>query len=329
LKKIHLYFLTEPPGDHFVKGDRYLIRLIKKLFVPNKRISGVKKVFINLCKGFDELKVDYDVNLPSKKIKAGEPVVVLGTGRYALKNYSAPNKIIAGIALMTHPSEWPDLFEKYPVATYLQHSVWARDLYAAHYGADKCSIWPAGIDTKKWSPDSSVPKQYDFLVYNKIMWNKAETYDKLARPIIARLEQMGLTYIEIVYGNYQEAEYFELLNHTKALIFLCEHESQGFACCEAMSMNVPVFAWDQGWYLDPHLKTTWHEPNPVPASSVPFFDDTCGMKFTGPEDFSSKIGDFWKNVKAGVYRPRDYILQNLTLKKGAQAILDLITTVYP
>jgi glycosyltransferase involved in cell wall biosynthesis len=328
LKKIHLYFLTEPPGDRFIKGDRYLIRLIKRLFFPDKKVSGVKKVFINLCKGFDELHIDYDINLPFKKIKPGERVVVLGSGRYALKNYSSPNKIIAGIALMTHPSEWPDLFEKYPVAMYLQHSKWTRDLYAAHYGTGRCGIWPAGIDTEKWSPNS-VSKQYDVLIYNKIMWNKEETYNELARPIITKLEQMGLNYTEIVYGNYQEAEYFKLLNKSKAMIFLCEHESQGFACCEAMSMNVPVFAWDQGWFLDPHLKTRWHEPSPVPASSVPFFDGTCGMKFTDRKDFNRKISDFWGNVQTGVYHPRDYIFQNLTLKKSAQTLLDLVGTVYP
>ena len=62
MKKIHLYFLTEPPGDRFIKGDRYLIRLIKRLFYPDNKVSGVKKVFINLCKGFDELNIDYDIN---------------------------------------------------------------------------------------------------------------------------------------------------------------------------------------------------------------------------------------------------------------------------
>jgi len=328
LKKIHLYFLTEPQGDRYIKGDRHFINLVKKLFFPDKKISGVKKVFINLAKGFDELKVDYDVNLPFKKIKAGEPVVVLGSGRYALKNYTASNKIIAGIALMTHPNEWRDLFEEYPVAIYLQHSEWAMKLYANHYGNDKCGIWPAGIDTKKWSPDKRMTRQYDILIYNKIMWDKDETYDNLARPIIAKLEHMGLSYTEIVYGNYQEAAYFDLLNKSKAMVFLCEHESQGFACCEAMSMNIPVFAWDQGWFLDPQLKTRWNEPGPVPASSVPFFDDTCGMQFADYADFSSKIGNFWKNVEAGTYHPRDYILQNLTIEKSAQAMLDQIESVY-
>jgi len=328
MRKLHLYFRITPPTDRFIPGDRYILPAIRRM-IKGKKIGGIQKVFINLCKGLDELGVDYDVNLPFKKLNAGEPVIVLGSGRYALKDYSATNKIIAGIALMTHPSEWPDLFEKYPVATYLQHSEWTRDLYATHYGKDKCSIWPAGIDTKKWSPDSSVPKQFDILIYNKIMWNKQETYDKLARPVIAKLEELGLSYTEIVYGNYQEAEYFELLKKSKSMIFLCEHESQGFACCEAMSMNVPVFAWDQGVYLDPHLKTDWNETSPVPASSVPFFDDTCGMKFTDSEDFNEKIGDFWGNVNAGIYHPRDYVLQNLTLKKSAQAMLDLISTVYP
>jgi hypothetical protein len=326
LKKIHLYFRTEPQKDRYVKGDGFLIGLIKRFIMPQKT-SGVKKVFLNLCKGFDQLKVDYDINLPFKKIKPGEPVIVLGNGRYALDGYKQPNPVIAGIGLMTHPSEWPELCEEYPVVKYLQHSDWTRNIYTPWYGAERCELWPAGIDTEKWSPAVQSTKRFDLLVYNKTMWNKQQTDGELRLPILKKLEKLGLSYREIVYGQYQEKEFHSLLQQCKGMIFLCEHESQGFAISEALAMNVPVFAWDQGLWLDPN-RFEWAEQNPVPASSVPYFDDRCGMRFKDFESFEKTIAAFWDGVKNKSFSPRAYILENLTLEKSAQRMLQIIEGVY-
>jgi len=290
-------------------------------------MSGVRKVFLNLGKGFDLLNIPYDINLPFKKIKPGDPVIMLGEGRYALEGYDRPNPVIAGIGLMTHPTEWLDLFEQYPVATYLQHSEWARDMYAGTYPKEKLGIWPAGIDTEKWSPSTQTDKNIDFLVYSKIMWNKQETADQLRSPIIEKLQQAGFTYREITYGSYQEAEYFDLLQQCKAMIFLCEHESQGFALGEALSMNVPVLAWDQGLWLDPN-RFNWGENSVVPASSTPYFDARCGMRFKNLDEFNEKLDIFWKKANSGEFSPRDYMVENLTLKKSAQIMLDIINSIY-
>jgi hypothetical protein len=325
LNKIHLYFRVEPAKDRFFKGDRHLISLIKKLLGRNKT-SGIEKVFLNLCKGFNLLKVDYDVNLPFEKIRAGEVVVVLGDGKHALKGYNQPNPIIAGIGLMTHPSEWPELFTEYPVAKYLQHSNWAMNIYIPYYGKDSCELWPAGIDTGKWRPGGQSNKKFDVLVYNKIRWDKEAMDAELRLPILKKLDQSGLSYGEIIYGQYNETEYFNLLNQCNGMIFLCEHESQGLACCEALSMNVPVFAWDQGFCLDPN-RFKWNEPV-IPATSVPFFDERCGMLFKDFEDFERQIGIFWDSVKRGDFKPRDYILENLTLENSAKRMLNIVSGVY-
>lgn len=303
-----------------------MIGLLKKI-IRRKKISGVEKVFINLCKGLDQLKVAYDINLPFKKIKPAEPVVVLGNGKYALNGYKQTNPVIAGIALVTHPAQWPGLCEEYPVAKYLQHSAWTRNIYIPWYGADKCELWPAGIDTEKWSPAGTSNKKFDLLVYNKIMWNKQQIDNELRLPILKKIEQLALSYREISYGQYEETAYHNLLSQCKGMVFLCEHESQGFAICEALSMNVPVLAWDQGLWLDPN-RFTWGELNPVPASSVPFFNDKCGIRFKKFEDFEKQINIFWDGIKNDIYSPRDYILENLTLKKSAQRMLQIIGSVY-
>ncbi len=327
MSTIHLYFRTEPTKDRYFKGDRHLIGLIKKL-TRRKKTSGIEKVFINLCKGFDQLNVAYDVNLPFKKIKANEPVVVLGNGRYALQGYEQPNPVIAGIALVTHPAEWPGLCKEYPVVKYLQHSEWVNNVYIPYYGVGKCELWPAGVDTEKWSSAGQSNKKFDLLVYNKIMWNETANRQKELRlPILKKLQQFGLSYHEITYGQYHEMAYHNLLQQCKGMVFLCEHESQGFAICEALSMNVPVLAWDQGFWLDPN-RFKWGEVNHVPATSVPFFNDKCGIRFKNFQEFDKLIDVFWAGIKNNIFSPREYILENLTLKKSAQRMLQIISSVY-
>jgi glycosyltransferase involved in cell wall biosynthesis len=322
---INVYFRNPPPQNQWIYGDKYIIPFLRRL-IRGRKIGGIEKVFLNLCKGFDLLNVHYTINKPFENIKADEPVIVLGIGNYALKGYKQANPIIAGIGLMTHPADWPNLFQQYPVATYLQHTKWTNNIYIPYYGADKCTLWPAGIDTEKWQPTKSV-KKYDILVYNKIMWDKASTQECLTTPILKKLEESGLTYHVITYGQYKETQYHQLLEQSRAMLFLCEHESQGFACCEALSMNVPVLAYDQGFWLDPN-RFFWGESNPVPATSVPFFDARCGEKFSDLASFYTVFDAFFEKVQKGEFSPRSYILENLTLKKSAQRMLDIVSKIY-
>lgn len=325
MNTIHLYFCEKRQPDKWIKGDRYFIELVRRI-IRGKKTSGVEKVFINLRKGFDELKIRYVVNTPFEDVKPGEPVVVLGAGRYALEGYTQLNLIIGGIGLMTHPSEWPTLCQDYPVVKYLQHSEWANNIYIPYYGKEVCQQWPAGIETDKWAPARANQKTADILIYNKIRWEHDKRNCELREPIISKLQQAGLTYRELVYGQYKEADYYEALTNSRAMIFLCEHESQGFACCEALSMNVPVFAWDQGYCLDPN-RFEWNDPV-VPATSIPFFDERCGMSFKDIRQFNDQFYTFWNNTINEKYNPRQYVLENLTLKKSAERMLEIIRSVY-
>lgn len=326
---INIYFRKTPVGYKVIPGDRHLIRFLKRL-INIRPITGIEKVYLNLCKGFDELNIPYTKNLPFDQIKPEDAVIVLGDelyqGKDVLKDYHQPNRIIAGIGLLTHPSEWPDLFEQYPIAKYLQHCTWANNLYIRYYGKDRCEEWPAGVDTRKWAPNGQSDKKFDVLVYNKIRWDHHNQYTILRNPILKKLYELGLTYREIVYGKYIEKDYFQLLKQCRSMVFLCEHETQGFACCEAMSMNVPVFAWDPGYCMDPN-RFIWNDPV-FETSSVPFFDQTCGMTFTNADGFNDKIGQFWEGVTKNEYNPRTYILENLTLKKSAERMLEIIAEVY-
>jgi len=321
MSRICLYYIREPERDRWLLGDRYVRSIVRRLVRGIPRAGGVDKVFINLCLGLDKLGVKYTVNLPFNQIKDSDLIGVLGRGRNCLNGYGKLNPIVAGIGLMTHPSEWTTLCEDYPVVKYLQHSEWANNIYKPYFG-DRCDIWAVGIDTEMWRENSQVPKTTDFLIYNKIMWNYETTSKSLLEPICQILNSKGITFTEFRYGSYRSQDYQAALAKCRGMIFLCEHESQGLAYQECLSTNVPIFAWDQGEYLDPN-RFTWGMSN-IPATSVPYWDDRCGFKFHNIDDFTDKLEKFLDNLDAEYFAPRDYILENLTLEKCAQNYLDIL-----
>jgi len=111
---------------------------------------------------------------------------------------------------MTHPSEWPTLLKDYPVALYLQHSEWAQQRLCAFFG-DKCRIWPVGIDTCRWRPIAGNRKPFDFVIYDKILWNRDRVIPALLDPIRDELARRGLSFVELRYGCYDEDRYEEVL----------------------------------------------------------------------------------------------------------------------
>lgn len=301
-------------------------RFVKNKFPDPKFVSGVDRVFLNLLKSFDLLNVSYSVNPPFSKIKKNDRIVILGRGENCLNGFKKNNKIIAGIGLMSHPTDWPDLPIKYPIAKYLQHSEWCNEMYRDYYG-DICAVWPSGIDTEFWKPDDNVKTLKDkVLIYNKLRWNKEEMVTCLISPIVDILDKKNIPYVELEYNNYSQVQYFELLKSCLGMIFICEHESQGLAYQECMSMNVPVFAWDNDKICDPaylRLGEGWRK-----VSSVPYFNETCGMKFKDCLEFELLIDDFLMRSKKLMFQPRDFILKNLSLEKSGERMLRIINEVY-
>lgn len=322
--RLLVYFKKTKLTDRWFIGDRYLRKIFD--FFKNKNKSSLEMVFLNLCKAFDELNLPYSKNLPFNKIRIDDKIIVLGLGKKSLQYYNKSNKLIAGIGLMNHPSEWPSLFSDYPIEKYLQHSTWTANIYNRWYGQGSCEIWQAGIDTEFWKPDKNKITEH-VLIYEKFLWNKEENRVTLLHPILKTLETNHVKYKIITYGSYQLKEYKQLLNKSFGMIFLCEHESQGLAYQEAMAMNVPILAWDQGFWLDPN-RFKWGETEPIPATSVPYFDENCGIKFKDLASFMEVFQIFHQNANDNKFKPRQYVLENLTLEKSAERMLDIINQVY-
>ena len=88
--------------------------------------------------------------------------------------------------------------------------------------------------------------------------------------------------------------------------------------------NTPILAWDRGGYWqDPY-----YYPDKVkyqPVSSVPYWDERCGMKFEDAADFEPQLEAFLNNLQQ--FSPRNYILENLTLEHCARNYLNIYRQV--
>src|SRR5665213_1509618 len=107
MNRLCLNYRREPETNRWLPGDRFVRPVVRRLVRGRPRAGGLDKVFINLRLGLDQLGISYELNLPYEKLRPSDRVAVLGLGRHCLDGYDRPNPIVAGIGLMTHPSEWP------------------------------------------------------------------------------------------------------------------------------------------------------------------------------------------------------------------------------
>ena len=317
-----IYFI-ERPTDRWFRGDHRFREPVRRLLRGPDPIGGIKRVFVNLIKGLDRLGVDYVTNIPFDQIRPTDMVGVIGLGVDSLNGYRQTNPILAGVAVAAHPTECPKLFEDYPVSAYVVHCQWVKRMYESHYGP-RVATWAVGIDTDEWAPTRDSSERLDFLIYDKVRWDHDRVHRALVDPILTELRRRGLTYEILTYGAYKPNDLLTVLNRAKAMLFLCEHETQGLAYQQALSCNVPLLAWDPGQWLDPWRYR--YGEGYVPATSIPFFDERCGLSFTGLGDFHQKLDQFLTLLSSRIFTPRDYVLENLTLEGCAQKYLELLRT---
>jgi hypothetical protein len=60
------------------------------------------------------------------------------------------------------------------------------------------------------------------------------------------------------------------------------------------------------------------------VSSVPYWDERCGMKFEDAEEFRASFGTFLERLQDGAFSPRDYITENLTLEVCARCYAEIV-----
>ena len=91
-------------------------------------------------------------------------------------------------------------------------------------------------------------------------------------------------------------------------------------CCFASPTGAAILAWDNGFWLDP--QRFQYSDDPVPGSSVPFFDPVCGERFVDAAAFPAALEVFRERLDAGAYAPRQYVEGALSFEVSGHLYLD-------
>lgn len=287
------------------------------LFYENSsRITGPGKVATNLTKGLQNIDVEV-VNQPRKADYLG---CLQHPGSFI---DFLPENTLMGPNLFVLPPEAPELCQKFN--NFVVPSKWVKDKYLTYpqMKGKKIYPWPVGIDTEEYKEDKLVTPKYDFFIYLK------NTYRGVAEEVRDTLTlKMGLSYGGIVsYGNYEPEDLKALCHNCKFAVLITDTESQGIAYMEILSTNTPCVVFNKKtWVYQNNSKIT------AAATSVPYFDDRCGIKLLNKgikspvitEEEAKEIDQFLFNLKKGLYKPREYILENHTLEISAREYMRIL-----
>lgn len=309
---LNIFYIQPREKKRWIEGDQIIRAWIRRMIRGTPPVGGVERVFLNFRQSLESFHIPHRNNPRVEEVEPGDINILFGRGTEPLKYLSGINLILA-IGVVNHPEDFPDLHTRPNVRAFVSHSDWINQICRAYYG-DICYTWPAGIDIEKWKP-SNDEKEY-YVVYDKIRWHHEKEYTELLNPLLDYLNRLQIPYKVIRYGHYREEDYFTLLQKAKGMIFICEHETQGIACNQAMSMDIPILAWDRGALTDPnYVAYSKRFPLGFPTvTTVPFFDSSCGERFRSLEEFYELAPHYFQKVGNGAYHPAEYVRTHLSFK---------------
>jgi hypothetical protein len=292
---------------------RYVVRNLKRTQVR----TGFYVAFRGLQKCLEAVGADVRVNdFATAKRMPNYPIGLTGYPS-VIDKVQLPNPAIFGPGDYGSPEASTRLRDQERFRFFIQPAQWYVDYFAPYSGKEKTVVWFVGIDVDAFPDMSKDPKTNDVLIYDKIRWFRDERVGTVLDRMTRLLESQGKSYKVLRYGHHHHSDFYATLRASKSMAFLCEHETQGLAYQEAMAANIPVFAWDDEVIVDPHML----KPAGLKGvSSVPYFDDRCGLRFK-LNDMETAFDRFW--AKLPTYRPRDYVSEALGLKTAGKAYLDL------
>jgi hypothetical protein len=320
--KLVLLFFEDVDQDRWVPGDRHAVRLARNVVHAagnGQKVTGFEVWFLSLVKALT--LAGYAVRVGDEALARENPHYPVGLVGYPhiLDHWRLPNPAVLGPGLLDHPLQRPKLAEDRRVFRYIVPCDWMMTLFARHYPSEKLATWFGGIALDAWPDTTSDAKDLDFIIYDKIRWDRPLIEAQLLQPAVELLRARGLSAERLVYRQYNHATFRALLRRARGMLFLCEHETQGMAYQEALASGVPVLAWDRGEWRDSSAQA--YGDAPVTVSSVPYFDTRCGERFRDATELPTALERFLSR-RAG-YAPRAFVAEKLSLAASAEAYLAL------
>lgn len=218
-----------------------------------------------------------------------------------------------------HFSVFPELHQMNEIRSnnviYIQPSEWAAKVWETHSYCEKIKIkvLPFGVDTNKFCDTNHITNKNKVFIYFKY---RSPEHLNLVTNF---LNNKNIPYVIFSYKNrYNEQDYISYLQNSKFGIWLGGHESQGFALQEALSSNVPLLVWNVK-SMNQEYGSTYDD---IPATTIPYWDKRCGEYFYNFDEFENTFDAFLSKIET--YKPREYILENLSIKKCEEKLKELI-----
>jgi len=289
-------------------NDNVSILIINSSF-HHKNKNGLQKILEKL-NWYYKFGTEKDIEKYNIIYSPSQPI---NTSNYPTK------KFIFG----PHFSVFPDnklryINNKYNNTIYIQPSEWVTNVWK-NVGAEK--IIPIKtlcfpVDTDFFLPNNNNNKGDKIFIYFKRR-NPKELYF-----IETFLKNKNINYTIFDYfKKYNENEYLNYLQNSKYGIILDAHESQGFAIEEALSCNVPLLVWNTK-YMSQEYGSRYTD---IPCSSIPYWDVRCGEFFYEKEEFEKTFDIFIHKLET--YQPRQYVLEELSVNKCSDNLINLIGNI--
>ena len=276
-------------------------------FTYNK--NGPARVIDNLCKGLV-------INNYSVLLNPQTPRGWVGLLQdHPVRSYMSMNKndALLGPNLFVLPDESTEsrqLCDNF--SHFLCPSDWVSKKYRSFSVLDQASIdiWPVGIDTEVWCGRNSArnSEEKHVLLYTK---SKSRLEAQNAYNTISKA---GCRVTHIDYGSYSESDFHSLCHSVDCCVLLTGTESQGIAYMQILSCGIPCYVVDTDTWVDSRRNLSFR------ATSVPYFNDSCGVKVRSLEE--STLTQFLENISE--YDPRDYIVKNHSLKTNATSYISIM-----
>lgn len=315
-------FYDEPDPDRWIPFDRFPRRLIRRVVRGPWQPGGPMRVFLSLMAGLDRIGVRYRVNDYRHMLANRDELACLIGKPHILKRFDPHTPLLFGSSIYNHPIDDEALPSRHNIRQVLVPSAWVERMFSEVWPG-LVTVWPIGIDVERWGPAPSAGKDIDILVYDKIIRDREKAEGGLIEPLFDELRRRGLVVEHLRYGSYLEDDFHALSRRTRGMIYLSRHETQGIALEQMLAADVPVLAWDPGgdWQT---LEYLLRGVRFGPVTSVPYWDDRCGIKFTSTKDFAEALDRFWAGIAANRFSPRQMILdKHLTLEESAAAYVAL------
>lgn len=299
-----------------------MLNIISRSYCDS-RASGPNKVVHNLINGLDKIGYPYVTN---KDLAYGDYLWIHddAPALAALKRYDRKDRVVVGPNIII--PEDPSI--DYGNIITLQPSQWTKDFCLQYrYAKGPVEVWPTGLDTDMFAAARS-ENRTQVLIYFK------QRFPEELSHVENLLREKNIGYEIIRYGYYREKDYLGSLQAAKYVIWIGRQESQGVAFQEALASDIPVLVWDVSrlghWLPDTEAEKTMFNSEESAfsgATAAPYFDVRCGYKVLDREKLAGFIAKMEEEYLT--FRPREFVLNNLSLERQARALLEIFRKYNP